>query len=153
MTRMSPADFEALGYDVAASLDAGRAVKQGSATPASAAAKPKPVRRTREWAPYRSKWEVQYALHLDYLVMAGLVLSWVYEPDTLVCAGGTKYRPDFRVRFPHGEEYHEVKGFFRTQDKVRMREASVVSPLPIVLVTKKGGAWHATPYRSTTDAR
>ena len=89
MTRISPADFEALGYDVAASLVFGRAVKQGSATPASAAAKTKPVRRTREWAPYRSKWELQYAAYLDYLVTAGLVLSWAYEPDTLICAGGT----------------------------------------------------------------
>lgn len=147
MTRMSPADFEALGYDVRASLDAGRAVKPAHAGGAASAAKPS--RRVREWAPYCSKWELQYAAHLDFRVLAGHVVSWLYQPDTLVCAGGTKYRPDFRVRLPHGEEYHEVKGFFRAQDKVRMREAAVVSPLPIVLVTKKGGAWHYTPFRGT----
>ena len=148
MTRLSPADFAALGYDFHASLAAGHVVRLPPA--GAVVSRPEPSRRSREWAPYRSKWELQYAAHLDFRVATGHVVSWSYEPDTLVCAGGTKYRPDFRVRLPEGEEYHEVKGFFRAQDKVRMREAVVVSPLPIVLVTRKGGAWHYTPYRRTS---
>jgi len=136
---LSPADLLALGYCPDASARTGRAVRLEDA--------PAPKRARATWAPFRSKWEMQYAGYLDVLVALGHVVSWTYEPDTLVCAGGTKYRPDFRVVFHGHEEYHEVKGYFRAKDKVRMREAAVVSALPIMLVTRKRGAWHATPFR------
>lgn len=132
---MSPAELQALGYDPVASAKLGRAVKF---TPGTTTTR----RQPKPWAPYASKWEASYAAHLAYLVQLGQVASWAYEPDTIVCAGGTKYTPDFRVAFPgRREEYHEVKGYFRPQDKVRVREALAVSLLPVVLVTRKAGAW------------
>lgn len=133
---LTPAELQALGYDPVASAKLGRAVKFTPGTPAKALRLPKP------WAPYASKWEASYAAHLDVLVALGQVTLWQYEPDTLVCAGGTKYTPDFRVEYSDGrEEYHEVKGYFRPQDRVRVREALAVSTFPVVLVSRKGGAW------------
>lgn len=131
---LSPDELRALGYDPAASAKAGRAVKFADVPPTKRTARP--------YAPYRSKWEQLYAAHLDTLKMLGRVTSYAYEPDTLVCAGGTKYRPDFRVVASDGSEaYHEVKGYFRPQDKVRVREALAVSPLDVILVTRERGAW------------
>lgn len=145
---MTPAELQALGYDPVASAKLGRAVKLTPGAPTKGLRQPKP------WAPYASKWEAAYAAHLDLLVrmsvhpQLGSVVSWAYEPDTLVCAGGTKYTPDFRVTFPgRREEYHEVKGFFRPQDRVRVREALAVSTLPIVLVSRKRGQWVYKPFR------
>ena len=133
---LSPDDLRALGFDPVASAKIGRAVRFTPGAPTKALRQPKP------WAPYASKWEMQYAAYLDLRKTVGQVKDWQYEPDTLVCAGGTKYTPDFRVTYPDdAREYHEVKGFWRTQDKVRMREAAVVSPLPIVLVSRRAGAW------------
>lgn len=133
---LTPAEFESLGFDPSASAKAGRAVRLAPGAPPKARRLPKP------WAPYASKWEASYAAHLAFLVQLGQVASFAYEPDTLVCAGGTKYTPDFRVAFPGGrEEYHEVKGFFRPKDRVRVREALAVSPFDVVLVSRKAGAW------------
>lgn len=134
---LSPDDLRALGYDPVASAKAGRAVKLEYAPPATKRAK-----APRPYAPYHSKWEQQYAAHLDLLKTIHLVAEWHYEPDTLVCAGGTKYTPDFRVHMAAGPvEYHEVKGYFRSRDRVRVREARAVSPYPIVLVSRAKGAW------------
>lgn len=133
---MSADDLRALGYDPVASAKLGRAVRFTHGAPKRALKQPQP------WAPYASKWEMQYAAHLELQVSVKLVTGWEYEPDTLVCAGGTKYTPDFKVTLSSGAiEYHEVKGFWRTQDRVRMREAAAVSPYPIVLVSRKRGAW------------
>lgn len=134
---MTPDELRALGYDPVASAKAGRAVRFTDGKP------PKALRQPKPWAPYASKWEASYAAHLDHLKQLGVVRDWAYEPDTLVCAGGTKYTPDFRVRFPgtRDDEYHEVKGFFRPQDRVRVREALAVSPLDVILVSRKDGSW------------
>lgn len=139
---LSPDELRALGFDPVASAKLGRAVKLTPGTPA------KGRRPSKPWAPYASKWEASYAAHLDLLVrmslqpVLGSVVSWAYEPDVLVCAGGTKYTPDFRVSFrDRPDEYHEVKGYFRPQDRVRVREALAVSPLDVVLVTRKSGRW------------
>lgn len=144
---MTPMELQSLGFDPVASAKLGRAVKFTAGAPVKGLRQPKP------WAPYRSKWESAYAAHLDVLQLLGHIVSWQYECETLVCAGGTKYTPDFRVKFTdEREEYHEVKGYFRPQDKVRVREALAVSLLPVVLVSRKGGAWvyKALPARGAT---
>lgn len=94
------------------------------------------------YAPYASKWEREYAERLAVLTLVGEVTAWNYEPCTLTALGGTRYTPDFGVRFPDGrEEFHEVKGYLRSRDAVRMRECRAVSPLPIVVMTKRNGVW------------
>jgi hypothetical protein len=100
--------------------------------------------RTPTHAPYRNKWERQYAALLDLQLASGMIAEWLYESDVLVAAGGTKYKPDFRVTYTTGlVEYHEVKGYTRSRDAVRMRECAAVSPHPIVVLTLKHGAWTA----------
>lgn len=98
--------------------------------------------RTATNDPYRNKWERRYAALLELKRLAGEILAWEYEPDTLVAAGGTKYTPDFKVtRLDGSQVYHEVKGYTRSRDAVRMRECAAVSPLLILVVTLKQGAW------------
>lgn len=134
---MSPDDLRALGFDPVASAKLGRAVRFTLGV-----LPPKAPRQPKPWAPYASKWEMQYAAHLELQKIVGQIQDWQYEPDTLVCAGGTKYTPDFRVTYPDGaHEYREVKGLWRKQDRVRMREAAAVSPYAIALVSKRDGAW------------
>ena len=63
---------------------------------------------------YRSKLEANYAAHLDLLVKAGEIRSWLYEHVSLRLADGKYYRPDFLVVLQGGlerkPEIHEVKG-------------------------------------------
>lgn len=133
---LTPADLLALGYDPVASAKAGRAVRLADVP------KYKPKRTPNPWAPYRSKWELQYAAYLDELQMLDIITAWAYEPDVIVCAGGTRYTPDFLVTYsPDRQEYHEVKGYFRPQDRVRVREARPASAHPIVLVSRAKGVW------------
>ncbi len=101
-----------------------------------------PTSKLRPWAPYASKWEAEYAHRLAMLHASGAITGWAYETETLRAKGGTKYTPDFWVSFPDGrEEYHEVKGHLRSRDAVRMRECAAVSPLPVLVVSKRRGAW------------
>ena len=102
----------------------------------------------RPYAPYRSKWEQQYAEYLDRLVAVQRVLVWRYEPERLEIGVGAKYTPDFSVLLPGAErvEYREVKGYRREASIVRIKAAALRYPLfRFVLVTKRNGHWHHQP--------
>lgn len=133
VAKQSPATRARQGADVAAIV--------GGKLP-----KAEKVKKVNLIAPYRSKWEWEYAQRLDVLKRAGVVIDFLYERDTLVANGGTKYTPDFWVHYNsnRGEEYHEVKGREWPQDKVRMRECAAVSPFPILLWKKERGEWVQT---------
>lgn len=67
---------------------------------------------------FRSKWEANYALYLDYQKKQGLIDEWFYEPEWFdftpfgVKHGATRYLPDFKVLVANKIqiEFHEVKG-------------------------------------------
>ena len=66
---------------------------------------------------FRSKWEANYALYLNYQKTQGLIADWFYEPQWFdytpfgIKHGATRYLPDFKVITLNGSiEYHEVKG-------------------------------------------
>ena len=106
------------------------------------------ARQPRPYAPYRSKWEWEYAEYLDRLVAAKRVLVWRYEPERLEIGVGAKYTPDFSVLLPGAErvEYREVKGYRREASIVRIKAAALRYPLfRFVLVTKRNGHWHHQP--------
>ena len=66
---------------------------------------------------FRSKWEANYALYLDFQKKNRLIEDWAYEPHWFdftpfgVKHGATRYLPDFWVKEVSGTvSYHEVKG-------------------------------------------
>lgn len=89
---------------------------------------------------FRSKWEANYALFLDFLVKNGDIEKWEYEVDMFVFEeirfGTRSYRPDFKVFTNDGLfEYHEVKGHMNSQSKTKLKRMEKYYPeVKIVLV-------------------
>ncbi len=73
-----------------------------------------------------NRTEAAYAAHLEQLILAGDVVSYIFECVRLVI--GTKrctYMPDFMVILPTGViEFHEVKGYFRDDARVKIKAAA-----------------------------
>lgn len=82
---------------------------------------------------FRSKWEANYALFLDFLVKNGDIVSWEYEPDVFIFHevefGTRSYRPDFKILTVDGLfEYHEVKGHMNPQSKTKLKRMAKYYP-------------------------
>lgn len=92
---------------------------------------------------FRSKWEANYALYLDFLKKQGTIKGWRYEPKIFefpVQHGTTRYLPDFEVTNPDGSvEYHEVKGYLTGKAKVQLNRMKKFYPqVKLILVDKDG---------------
>lgn len=75
---------------------------------------------------FRSKWEANYALYLDWLIDRGEIFKWEFEPDTFIFEaiklGTRSYTPDFKVFKSETEfEYHEVKGYMDSKSKTKLK--------------------------------
>lgn len=98
-----------------------------------------------------NKTEQDYALHLDELKLAGDVQWWGFECFNLKLTGdaaeqNTFYKPDFAVINSKGElEFHETKGFWTDDAKVKIKVASGKYPFRFVAMKKRtkkeGGGW------------
>lgn len=82
---------------------------------------------------FRSMWEANYALYLDFLVQQGRIKSWEYEVDVFVFNeiqfGTRSYRPDFKVFTNDGLfEYHEIKGYMDGKSKTKLRRMAKYYP-------------------------
>lgn len=92
---------------------------------------------------FRSKWEANYALYLDFLVRQNQIKDWEYEPGFFVfdkvAHGTTRYMPDFKVTNTDGsEEYHEVKGYMDSRSKTKLKRMVRYYPhIKLVLVDSK----------------
>lgn len=82
--------------------------------------------RTRRHMPgVMNKLEAAYAQHLDVRRHLGEVARFDYEAVKLKLAPSTFYTPDFRVILADGsEEYHEVKGFWEDDARVKIKTAA-----------------------------
>lgn len=91
---------------------------------------------------FRSSWEPNYALYLDFLVKQGEIKSWEYETDTFwfekIKRGVRSYKPDFKVFKNDGTfEYHEVKGYMDAKSNTKMRRMKKYYPnVKLVLIDK-----------------
>jgi hypothetical protein len=98
----------------------------------------RPVTRTRVTLPTvdaMNKTERRYANHLEVRRLAGEVARWDFEPVKLRLAVLTFYTPDFRVILADGiEEYHEVKGHWEDDARVKIKVAAEQHPYPFVAV-------------------
>lgn len=72
-----------------------------------------------------NKTELRYAQHLESLLRAGEIKRWDYEPVKLRLARNTTYTPDFRVvTLDDFITYHEVKGWWRDDARVKIKVAA-----------------------------
>lgn len=89
-----------------------------------------------------NKTEKAYADFLDARVRAGEVREWLFERITLWLAPKTTLTPDFTVILPCGTtEFHEVKGFWHEDARVKTKVAAASFPFRIVAVQRKRGQW------------
>jgi hypothetical protein len=91
---------------------------------------------------FRSKWEANYALYLNFLVRNKKIEKWYYEKDTFVFDkikfGVRKYLPDFKIHNLCGTvEYHEVKGYFDSRSKTKIKRMKRYYPKVKLIVIGK----------------
>lgn len=79
--------------------------------------------------PGMNAYEAYYASVLDERVRLGEVVRFSYERHRLVLGDRCTYTPDFEVWLSNGElEFHEVKGFWRDDARVKLKAAATAFP-------------------------
>jgi len=91
---------------------------------------------------FRSKWEANYALYLEFLKKNGDIKEWEYEPEFFefdkIRHGTTRYLPDFKItNKDDSSEYHEVKGYMDSRSKTKLKRMAKYYPhVKLILVDK-----------------
>lgn len=92
---------------------------------------------------FRSSWEANYALYLDFLIKQEKILSWEFEKDVFwfekIKRGVRSYLPDFKVvNLDASIEYHEVKGWMDDKSRTKLKRMSIYHPqVKLVLIDKE----------------
>jgi hypothetical protein len=76
---------------------------------------------------FRSIWEANYAMYLQWQKEHGLIYDWDHEPDVFyfegIRRGTTNYLPDFKVWKTENKDdfyYVEVKGYMDRKSKTKI---------------------------------
>ncbi len=82
---------------------------------------------------FRSLWEANYALYLDFLQKQGEIKKWDYEKVTFwfeaIRRGVRSYCPDFRItKMDSSIEFHEVKGWMDPKSKTKIKRMAKYHP-------------------------
>lgn len=82
---------------------------------------------------FRSKWEVNIALYLDFLIKQKQIKSWTYEKKVFIFDkikfGIRSYRPDFEIiNNDDNWEYWEVKGYMDARSKTKIKRMAKYYP-------------------------
>jgi hypothetical protein len=93
--------------------------------------------RPRHTAGKMNKTESAYANVLELRKKAGEVKRWVFEPIKFRLADKTYYTPDFMVTFDDHIEFHEVKGFWEDDARVKIKVVAEIFPEFLFLAVKK----------------
>lgn len=89
-----------------------------------------------------NKTERLYSQLLDARMANGEILSWAFEAIKFRLAKRTWYTPDFEVTTPTHFEYHEVKGFWQDDARVKFKVVAEAYPDRIfIAVQRKKGEW------------
>lgn len=88
---------------------------------------------------YRSRWEANYARHLEQLRMSGDIAQWRHEPTVFFFDGAkdgvVSYLPDFEVTNMDGSVvFHEVKGWMDARSKTKIQRMQEHHPSVRLLV-------------------
>ena len=92
---------------------------------------------------FRSKWEANYALYLNFLIKQNQINKWEYEKDVFIFEkiqfGTRSYRPDFKIYKNDGSfEYHEIKGYMTQRSKTQIKRMAKYFPeVMLILITSK----------------
>lgn len=91
---------------------------------------------------FRSKWEANYALYLDFLVKHKKIEKWYFEKDRFIFDkikfGVRSYVPDFKVYNLDGSfEYHEIKGYMDSKSKTKLKRMARYFPNTKVILIGK----------------
>ena len=87
------------------------------------------------------------AAHLEQRRQAGEILSWHFEAYTLKLADNCRYTPDFMVLLPDGTmQFHEVKGFWMDDAKVKIKVAARQFPHIFLAIRKTKDGWETTDF-------
>ena len=92
---------------------------------------------------FRSKWEVNYALYLNFLVKQKQIKRWTYEEDMFIFEeiklGTRSYRPDFKIyNNDKSIEYHEVKGWMTSKSRTKIKRMAKYYPEIKLIIIDKG---------------
>jgi len=92
---------------------------------------------------FRSKWEANYALYLNFLISQEKIIKWEYEKDVFIFdkikLGTRSYRPDFKITNNDGSiEYHEVKGYMDKKSITKLKRMEKYYPdIKLMLIESK----------------
>lgn len=91
---------------------------------------------------FRSGWEYQYALYLQWLKEQGLIIEWEHEPKTFwflnIKRGVRSYLPDFRVSRNDGTYFWaEVKGYMDSKSLTKLKRFQKYYPEHELIVIDK----------------
>lgn len=103
-------------------------------------------RATRRKPGEMNKTEEKYAEHLETRRLAGEVQEYHFDAVKLRLAEKCFYTPDFMVVLADGVvQFHEVKGFWEDDARVKIKVAAKAYPFPFIaaspLPKKRGGGW------------
>lgn len=105
--------------------------------------------RTYNGAVYDSRLESRYAEHLDHLLLIGEIRSWRRGERIPLVVGLFVigyYKPDFIVADLAGEWLVEVKNFWTSRDRQRVRLFGACRPGAVLrCVMWRKGQWVITP--------
>lgn len=82
---------------------------------------------------FRSKWEWQYAVYLEFTKQREIISDWLYEPQTFwfekIKRGVTSYKPDFKIIEKDGKHrWAEVKGFMDSKSITKIKRFAKYYP-------------------------
>lgn len=92
---------------------------------------------------FRSMWEANYALYLNYLIKKKEIKSWSFEPETFwfekIRRGVRSYTPDFKViNNDNSVVFHEVKGWMDAKSKTKIKRMAKYYPeIKLIIVDGK----------------
>lgn len=100
-----------------------------------------------------NKTEAAYAYELELRRLAGEIAWYRFEAIKLRLAAKTFYTPDFLVVLADGEvQFHEVKGFWRDDARVKIKVAAEQFPFAFIAIRKTKGGWE-TEYFGRREAK
>ena len=86
--------------------------------------------------------EGRYADFLERQRLAGDIRLWMFEAVKLILAPSTTYMPDFLVINSECQvEFHEVKGFWRDDARVKIKVANNIFPFIFKIVREVKKQW------------
>lgn len=91
---------------------------------------------------FRSKWEANYAVYLEWLKGKGEIQSWEFEKETFwfeeIRRGVRSYCPDFKVVEKNGNVvFHEVKGWLDPKSKTKIKRMAKYHPEVRLIIIDK----------------